>query len=561
MTEKNNKFKLPIQYVKHHQLKQNIIEDLDLLNEHLETKPVSKYYLNPKTILGNQMMNEASKYYTTNLKYIKQTTKVIKKIPTDLLNTSFLNTIQNFHEKWNEIKNETSFCEKYLYLDWDPIKFLNSNSQFLQINAIYNLSSPVLSLIMPILMLIFPFIIIKMKGFEVNINEYLNILKTIAGNHAIVKLFTNYKDIDNSQTLYSILTIFFYFFSIYQSILYSIRFYTILNKMNDFYGLLNSFVEQGIESTNWFKNNIQFSEYKEFAIDVEKLSIQLNSIKGKLNSFNSLDINAASLFELGKKWQLFYELFNNSTLTESIENTFSFLGYIDLLIGIKNNAENGKINVCKLSKKCNKNKIEDQYYPVLMNEKHVKNSVELNTNMIISGPNASGKTTILKTTLINIIFSQTYGFGCYKKASFSPFDMFHSYLNIPDTSGRDSLFQAEAKRCKEIIDSVEKYKNKRHFCIIDELYSGTNPIEAINSCTAFMKFMSTKDNINIYLTTHYIELCEKLDDHKKVNNYYMETKILDDRIVFQYKIKKGISNVQGAKYILNDLKYPIDILE
>lgn len=331
--------------------------------------------------------------------------------------------------------------------------------------------------------------------------------------------------------------------------------------MNDFYGLLKEFIEQGIESTNWFKNKIHFSEYKEFGIEVDKLSIQLYSIKDKLNSFNSLDINPASLFDLGKKWQLFYELFNNSTLTESIENTFSFLGYIDLLIGIKNNTENGKLNVCKLSKKCSKNKIEDQYYPVLMNEKHVKNSVELNPNMIISGPNASGKTTILKTTMLNIIFSQTYGFGCYKKASFKPFDMFHSYLNIPDTSGRDSLFQAEAKRCKEIIDSVEKYKNKRHFCIIDELYSGTNPIEAINSCTAFMKFMSIKDNINIYLTTHYLELCEKLDEHKKVNNYYMETKILDDRIVFQYKIKKGISNVQGAKYILNDLKYPIDILE
>jgi DNA mismatch repair ATPase MutS len=50
-------------------------------------------------------------------------------------------------------------------------------------------------------------------------------------------------------------------------------------------------------------------------------------------------------------------------------------------------------------------------------------------------------------------------------------------LNIPDSSGRDSLFQAESRRCKEIIDIINKDKTHRHFCIFDELFSGTNPVE------------------------------------------------------------------------------------
>ena len=84
------------------------------------------------------------------------------------------------------------------------------------------------------------------------------------------------------------------------------------------------------------------------------------------------------------------------------------------------------------------------------NRENVSNSYSLETNKMITGPNASGKTTILKTTLFNIILSQQVGFGFYSSATINPYKYIHCYLNIPDTSGRDSLFQAEARRCKEI---------------------------------------------------------------------------------------------------------------
>jgi energy-coupling factor transporter ATP-binding protein EcfA2 len=131
---------------------------------------------------------------------------------------------------------------------------------------------------------------------------------------------------------------------------------------------------------------------------------------------------------------------------------------------------------------------KQMYYPKFIdstNTNIVKNNCNLNKNMIITGPNASGKTTTLKTALINIILSQQTGFGFYESAEFEPYDMIHCYINIPDTSGRDSLFQAEARRCKEILDQVmdikDKNKKQRHFCVFDELYSGTNPYEAIFS--------------------------------------------------------------------------------
>ena len=144
----------------------------------------------------------------------------------------------------------------------------------------------------------------------------------------------------------------------------------------------------------------------------------------------------------------------------------------------------------------------------------------------------------------------------------NPYDYIHSYLNIPDTSGRDSLFQAESRRCKEIIDTIDHNKDKRHFTIFDELFSGTNPAEATKSAYAFLKYISEYENVDFILTTHYTTICKKLGKSKKVQNYKMDVSFDDQgKITYTYKMKKGISKVQGALLILEDMNYPNEILD
>ena len=62
--------------------------------------------------------------------------------------------------------------------------------------------------------------------------------------------------------------------------------------------------------------------------------------------------------------------------------------------------------------------------------------------------------------MFNIILCQQIGCGFFDKADVKIYDFIHSYINIPDTSGRDSLFQAEARRCKEILSIIEISKTK-----------------------------------------------------------------------------------------------------
>jgi DNA mismatch repair ATPase MutS len=167
----------------------------------------------------------------------------------------------------------------------------------------------------------------------------------------------------------------------------------------------------------------------------------------------------------------------------------------------------------------------------------------------------------LKSSLINIILTQQFGCGFYDSAKLTLYDNLHCYLNIPDTSGRDSLFQAEARRCKDIIDSINNNKKETHFCLFDELYSGTNPDEAEKSATAFMTYLNKYKNVSSMLTTHFIKVCDKLEKNKSIQNYKMVTDVKNKKLIYTYKMTKGISNVKGVVNILKEMNYPDEIID
>jgi DNA mismatch repair ATPase MutS len=269
--------------------------------------------------------------------------------------------------------------------------------------------------------------------------------------------------------------------------------------------------------------------------------------------------NPSKALEFGRVLKLFYELYDNNAYSNAFLYSFGFNGYIDCIDGLIHNIDNKQINFNKFTSS-KKNIIKQNYYGCLKNDTPVKNNIKLNKNFIITGPNASGKTTLLKSVLINIIFTQQYGCGFYESAKLKPFHHIHSYLNIPDTSGRDSLFQAEARRCKDILDIVKYNPDESHFCIFDELYSGTNPDEAVISATAFMKYLTNNPNVRCMLTTHFFKLAKNLRHLKQFTNSHMDTTKEGDLIQYNFKLKPGISTVKGCFNVLFDMKFPTEIL-
>ena len=598
MEKINDQFKLPISFnTQKMELNNNIIEDLELIKiidpSNSITNSIYEYTYNPKSSIGKKVLEQYPTHYTTDIHYLKDTQTLLKTYKpynnqNQNQNNNYICDLEDIVKIWEEIKNDSGFKNKYQYIDWSFWEFINNSEILLQLMCLYNLASPILSFLTPILILITPFYIIQMKGINLNFSEYIEILKKVSANNPIGKFFTRINDVTLNDKIYLIASTTFYIFSIYQNILTCIRFNENMKKIHTYFDKFKNYIQHTIHSsTSFLKYTNNLKSYNEFNYILENKILILSQFHTKLNKITPYNCHFNFNFIINKIKQFgtimkyFYDIYSIQSLQESFLYSFGFNGYIENLEGLIDNINNKHIHLASFNKekekgkgkgkgkeKIKRNKLffENSYHPSLINKNPIKNTIHLNNNIIITGPNASGKTTILKTSLINIILTQQIGCGFYEKSKFSPFKFIHCYLNIPDTSGRDSLFQAEARRCKNIIDIIQENDKDSHFCAFDELYSGTNPDEAVSSALAFMNYLITFKKVNCMLTTHFIELCKHLETTKSFENCHMETKMIENKddsyndFNYTYLLKKNISTVSGGIKVLKDMNYPDEII-
>ena len=76
-----------------------------------------------------------------------------------------------------------------------------------------------------------------------------------------------------------------------------------------------------------------------------------------------------------------------------------------------------------------------------------------------------------------------------------------------------------------------------------------------------MLYLQKYQNVTSMLTTHFIKVCKKLDKENSIQNYKMVTKKQNNKIIFMYKLDKGISEVKGGINVLTELNYPKEIID
>lgn len=563
------RFKLPLTYLeenKRHDLSKTVSNDLELMAG--TNKPVYEYLFKPKHKFGRDLISEWNKQYTSDVAFLTDSKQVLKNMNGyghKMASCSrYEINCDLFAEIWKETKENEEFYLKYGFLDWDILKYLNRSPNFLEALTLANIISPVISLILPLLLLIFPFIILKIQNIPITFEMYCEVLKTIAQHHFIGKAMTSFSDMSLEKMVYLLVTFGFYLMQVYQNINQCRNFYQNMSTVNTHLCEMKAFVKHSIHSMETFVElNQDCVTYKEFLRETEAHLFELRLMHSELENIQPFEISIYKFSEMGYLLKCYYELHNNDRFESALRYACGFAGYIDNLTGVFENIECGHVHFAEFSNELNCD-IGQQYYPPLMDETLVRNDCTLHKNIVITAPNAGGKTTMLKTTTLNILFTQQVGCGFYESCAMRPYTHIHSYLNIPDTSGRDSLFQAESRRCKEIIDIIatSDETSTRHFCQIDELYSGTNPDEATKSAYAFLKYLAKFENVNFMLTTHYVSICKRLKKTGLVQNYKMGVEVCDDGSMhYTYKMKKGISRVQGAVKILEQLDYPAEIIQ
>ena len=466
---------------------------------------------------------------------------------------------------WRKLNEETSYLFNMVFFQNKYLKFLNTQELAMRLYNYYIIIfSPLYGMISPILMVLVPFFMIKFYfKTPVTLKLYLHLLKTaFTGLSNVYKI--NIEEVKNSNLSLSWTSII--------SMLVWLVFYI--------HGLLTNI--------NNSKNTNQIT----------------NIMHGKINSIARLVKEGHSLFDvLGKDlsessffvptklekhfkilWNPIFEttpsfktnkglvLKTYKSIQEKKENLIEMIRYysnIDCFQSIVTMvSQEERIDYCfaEYLTKTPLPSIEmtDVAYPILKNN-IVTNDMTLGLsnprNAIITGPNAGGKSTFLKTVCLAVVFAQTLGVVPASSFELTPFSLISTYLNIPDSKGKESLFEAEVRRSLDYIKKIKKLEGKFCFLIMDEIFSSTNPQEGISGAYAIANAIAKNSNNITILTTHYSYL-SKLEKTGKFKNYKVPiTRDSDNNIKYLYKLEPGVSDQFIALELLNDKGFDKNIVE
>ena len=425
----------------------------------------------------------------------------------------------------------------FVYVKWRVLKQLGCNASGLFLllkNAYIIMLSPMLSIFSPIVSIIIPYVILRFKlKLKIPFTVFLRtVLKIIISN---VTWMIRSKHPNFMQLLTYVVSIIIYFQAIFNTV------------------------------------ELSKNTYKVVRFISHKMTSLSNYIKacGDLLRIYGIDDNApegckTSGLRLGEKMVLYKQIRSPETavdherhthLREYIRHTNHHLAFVGIAL------------LANARKMCFTNFVEGVHEPILSTkglyhasvENPVPNDFDLRSeNCVITGPNAAGKSTLIKALLINTIVSQTFGLAFATEFEMTPFYFITSQINIPDVKGKESLFEAEMYRSKFNLDIVKQVPSDRKCLVVmDEMFNTTNVVEGVSGAYGILRNLCKSSNACTIVTTHYSILAKT----KGVKACQMEVdQDTGASIRFPYILTDGISKQFVAIELLKN-HFDEDVIE
>lgn len=471
----------------------------------------------------------------------------------------------------------SDFYDKYNYIEHHSVQGVNHSSGLMSFINLYTLSSPLLSLLMPFFILLTPFLIMKVRGLNISFSNYFMMIKEVLSRLPIYRLF-DFKNTTMSAKLSSLFGIFMYILQMYYNTKYCFTYVTKNQEINDVlvllkkslhnYSSISSVLSEVVIKTKaklpCDAFNIVMNETSDFCDNLKK---ELYGCNEEYSVFSLNHVNT-----IGEKLVVYYKLRTNyNHIQEKLRQLFDITTLCYFYKNIHTNIQNGILNYAVFNSETQSDApmvFTKMYFPTLLDkdekEAIVYNSLSLDKSLVLSGPNASGKTTILKSLLFNALCVQQFGVGFFESCTVSKcFQKIESYINIVDTHDRNSLFQNEAQRMLTML-SVAKENDGPILFVVDELFSGTNVREASACGIATLRELLNYNNNTTCLTTHYYSICNYFAQKKysnKIINMKMDCVKNENNVVqYSYTLKKGVSKICGGIDVLREAKYPENVI-
>lgn len=238
----------------------------------------------------------------------------------------------------------------------------------------------------------------------------------------------------------------------------------------------------------------------------------------------------------------------------AVENLITTMGFLESIIAIGSLRKALPYYCVPEFSERGQLEIRDAYHPLI--EEPIENSICAEKGILITGSNASGKSTFLKTVAINAIMAQGLH-TCAANIYRGPWYHIFSSMALRDNIYQgESYFIAEIKALKRILEA--KDENLPVLCFVDEVLRGTNTVERIAASTQVLREFQRR-NILCFAATHDIELTFLLE--KEFENYHFQEQIQEGEVLFDYRLYKGRSNSRNAIRLLELLGYETDIVE
>lgn len=186
----------------------------------------------------------------------------------------------------------------------------------------------------------------------------------------------------------------------------------------------------------------------------------------------------------------------------------------------------------------------------------IVNSVDEDKNVILTGPNAGGKTTTIRSILQNILFVQTFGIAAAESFECTMFDMIESYLHVSDDLIKgDSLFKAEVKRAQSILEKIKTLEpGKKYFFALDELFTGTVSEDGEECAYQFVNRISEFKGIQFIYATHFKRLKEVGSNNARCANHKVGAPKRNEAgvLVYPFTFTQGANDTNIAIEIAKD---------
>jgi DNA mismatch repair ATPase MutS len=199
-------------------------------------------------------------------------------------------------------------------------------------------------------------------------------------------------------------------------------------------------------------------------------------------------------------------------------------------------------------------------HPLLGNSR-VYNDINIEKSqnvLLITGSNMSGKSTLLRTTGINLVLAYAGAPVCAESFSCSIMDIYTCMRTSDNLEKNISSFYAELLRIKKLVTAT---KDKAPiFFLLDEIFKGTNSIDRHTGATVLVTKLSTENALG-FVSTHDLELGDIENTNKKVKNYHLREYYKENKLYFDYKLRPGVSTTRNALYLMKmaGLEIPKDM--